>query len=348
MLITDLRRSGWSKDVTRAANDLAADRIALRIVDVGDRRTDNIALLRFELEDAIPLPDQPIHLGATIRNQTAATIKGEQATLAVDGDRRPVLLPDLPPGASTNVPLTLTLDKPGPHTASLALGADALPQDNVRYLAIDVRPTVSVLLIDGRRRRRSSNRRPISWRSPIRSALGLGASSDSAHSIRGGWFPGPPMCRTCWCWPTSMRSQPSRSRSSSGWSRGGMGLMIFSGDLVDVDLYNQRLYREGRGLLPAKLERTVEMPTTGLVIEKNPQSPLAPLAKLVPALLASIHLQKYTAVTLATDAARGSERVGSLEQCREPAGRAAKGVRPRAGVALHMHGEQEVDRLAGQ
>ena len=100
VLITDMRRSGWSKEVTRVANDLAAARIPLRILDVGDRRTDNVALMKLELEDAIPLPDQPIHLSAEIRNRTAATIAGAQATLSVDGDRRPVLLPDLPSGAT--------------------------------------------------------------------------------------------------------------------------------------------------------------------------------------------------------------------------------------------------------
>ena len=105
--------------------------------------------MKFELEDAIPLPDQPIHLMAEIRNHTAATITGEQATLSVDGDSRPVLLPDLPSGASTNVPLTLTLDAPGRTPLSFSLGKDALPQDDVRYLNVEVRPTVSVLLIDG-------------------------------------------------------------------------------------------------------------------------------------------------------------------------------------------------------
>ncbi len=120
VILTDMRSSGWGgnakggdEDVTLAANALAAAGIPVRIIDVGDRRTDNIALQKFDLEDAIPLPDQPMHLMATIRNNTAAALANGQAILSVDGDRRPVLLPNLPAGATTDVPLTLTLTSPG-------------------------------------------------------------------------------------------------------------------------------------------------------------------------------------------------------------------------------------------
>ena len=76
VILTDLRASGWGggkggdEDVTRAANELAAERVPVRIIDVGDRRTENVALTKFELEDAIPLPDQPMHLTATIENKS--------------------------------------------------------------------------------------------------------------------------------------------------------------------------------------------------------------------------------------------------------------------------------------
>ena len=298
VLITDLRRSGWSKDVTRAANDLAADRIPLRIVDVGDRRTDNVALLRFELEDAIALPYQAIHLTAEIRNQTAATIAGEQATLTVDDDRRPVLLPDLPPGSSTNVPLTLTLDKPGPHTVSLALGKDALPGDDVRYLAINVRPTVSVLLIDGA----PAAQKFESETDFLALAYSVGARPWSVERL--GQFdprrlvPGAPDAPDVLVLADVNSLSVAQVAAVERLVERGMGLMIFSGDFVDVDLYNQRLYREGRGLLPAKLLRSIELPTTGIVIEKDPQSPLAPLAKLVPEALARVHARQYMPVEL--------------------------------------------------
>ncbi len=306
VLITDMRRSGWSKDVTRAANDLAAGRVPLRIIDVGDRRTDNVALLKFALEDALPLPNQPIHLAAEIRNHTAAAIKGAQATLNVDGNSRPVLLPELPPGASTNVPLTLTLDMPGPHDVSLALAKDLLPGDDVRYLSIDVRP--DGLRVAHRRCAfgpevrvgdRFSGAGLFGRRSALECRTGLAVRS-AEFSARCGRCSG-----RAGAWRTSLRCRPSRSPRFERLVEHGMGLMIFSGDLVDVDIYNERLYRDGRGLLPAKLDRPAETPTTGLVVEKDPQSPLAPLAKLVPEALARIHAKQYTTVRLGSTPPEG-------------------------------------------
>lgn len=305
VIITDLRRSGWSKDVTRVANDLAAERIPLRILDVGDRRTDNVALMKFELEDAIPLPDQPIHLAAEIRNHTAATIAGAQATLSVDRDSRPVLLPDLPSGASTNVPLTLTLDSPGPHAISLALGKDALPQDDVRYLSLEVRPTVSVLLIDGA----PSAQKFESETDFLALAYSVGARPWSVERISQfdprRLVPGAADVPDVLVLANVASLTAEQAAAVERLVQRGMGLMIFSGDLVDVDLYNQRLYRDGRGALPAKLDRPVDTPATGIVVEKDPQSPLAPLAKLVPESLARIHANQYTTVQFSTPPPEG-------------------------------------------
>jgi hypothetical protein len=257
-----------------------------------------VAVVKFELEDAIALPDQPIHLAADIRNQTAVSITGAQATLSVDGDSRPVLLPDLAAGASTHVPLSLILDSPGPHAVSLSLGHDALPQDDVRYLNLDVRPTVSVMLVDGA----PSAQKFESETDFLALAYSVGArpwnvertTQFDPRRLAPGAADVPDVL--------VLANVPSLSAEQAvaveRLVRRGMGLMIFTGDLVDADLYNGRLYHEGHGLLPAKLDRAVEVPTTGIAIEKEAQSPLAPLAKLLPEALARIHVKQYTSVRL--------------------------------------------------
>lgn len=298
VLITDLRRSGWSRDVTRAADDLAAMRVPLRVLDVGDRRIDNVAITKFEFEDAIALPDQPIHLSADIRNQTGSTLPGAQAALSVDGDSRPVLLPDLASGATTHVPLSLILDTPGPHTISLSLSKDALPQDDTRYLTIEVRPTVSLMLVDGS----PSAQKFESETDFLALAYSVGARpwnvDRSTQFDPRRLVPGSPDVPDV----LVLANVPSLTSEQAGaverLVRRGMGLMIFSGDLVDTDSYNDRLYRDGRGVLPAKLDRPMEIPTTGVVVEKDPNSPLAPLAKLLPEALARIHAKQYTSVHL--------------------------------------------------
>ena len=341
VLITDMRRSGWSKEVTRVANDLAAARIPLRILDVGDRRTDNVALMKFELEDAIPLPDQPIHLSAEIRNQTAATIAGEQATLSVDGDRRPVLLPDLPSGATTNVPLTLTLDNPGPHAISLALGTDAMPQDDVRYLSIEVRPTVSVLLIDGA----PSAQKFESETDFLALAYSVGARPWSVERISQ-FDPRrlDPRCdRRAGCFGAG--ECPFVDGRASGGGRAARAARH------GIDDFQRRSGRCGP-LQPAALSRWPRVAAGETRSDRSKRRPRAsssrrirnrrwrPLAKLLPEALARVHARQYTAVGLGASAAGGCERAGSLEQFRESAGRDAKSVRQGARAVVHLHGGQ--------
>ena len=303
VLITDLRRSGWTSDVTAIANGLATQRIGLRIIDVGDRRTDNTALLKFAVEDTIPLPDQPIHLTAAVRNSTPQTQHGAQASLVVDGESRPVLLPDLAPGEATTVPLTLSLANPGAHALSLALGKDALPQDDVRYLAVNVRPTVSVLLVDG-----APSAQPFESETDFL-ALAYSVGSRPWNVQRAGEFD-PRRLGTTGVPDVLVLANVASLTAEQVAAierlvQRGMGLVIFTGDLIDADLYNQRFYRDGRGLLPARLERSSETPTAGIVIEKDPQSPLAPLAKLAPAALARIRARQYQAVQMPPTPAEG-------------------------------------------
>ena len=53
--------------------------------------------------------------------------------------------------------------------------------------------------------------------------------------------------------------------------------MIFAGEQVDPQLYNDRLFKDGAGLLPARLEKASDEPVTGMVVESLDDSPLATL-----------------------------------------------------------------------
>lgn len=296
ILITDLRRSGWSSDVTPLANKLAADHVPLRIIDVGDRRTENVSLQDFAVEDAVALPLQPIHLRARVHNGTANTITSGQATLSVNGDNRPVLLPNMPPGTSTDVPLTVSLENPGVYSLALTLAKDALPQDDARYLTLTVRPTLTVLLIDG-----EPSGQPFESETDFLTlAYTIGAQPWSVQRVTEfdprRYRPGSADIPDVMVLANVAALAGEQAAGLEQLVQNGMGLMIFTGELVDAEAYNQRLYREGKGLLPMRLLRSSETPTAGLVVEKDPQSALAPLAKLAPEALARIRTRRYSDV----------------------------------------------------
>ncbi|HUO07563.1 MAG TPA: BatA domain-containing protein [Phycisphaerae bacterium] len=294
VLITDLRRAGWTGGATRVADELAEARVPVRIIDVGDRRTENVSLTKFELEETLALPEQPIHVAAAIRNNTGNAIANGQATLSVDGESRPVLLPNLPAGATTEIPLTVSVESAGTHTLSMSLSPDALPADNTRYLTVNVRPTVSVLLVDG-----APSAQPFESETDFLAlAYSVGArpwNVQRATEVKR-IGPGSPDVPDVMVLANVASLTGEQSAAIEKLVQNGMGLMIFVGDQVDVDAYNQRLYREGKGLLPVKLERAMDTPTAGIVVEKDPQSPLAALSKLAPAALAGIRTRQYMAV----------------------------------------------------
>ena len=264
VLITDLRRSGWRTGgaaITQLADHWAATRVEARVVDVGSRDTADVSLARFAQDDPLALPDAPVKLSAAVRNGTAAAVVGATATLTVDGDRRPVLLPPLPPGATTDVPLAVTLDRPGPHALSLALPGDALagdalpgdalPGDNVRHLGVDVRDRLDLTIVDGH-----------VGAGPFESAgdfvqvaatVGRAAwqvkrisADDAAAAARL-----PPADVTVLADVASL--PPVAVADLATRVRQGMGLIVFAGEAVDPAFYNDQLYKVG--LLPCRVDR---------------------------------------------------------------------------------------------
>jgi hypothetical protein len=72
----------------------------------------------------------------------------------------------------------------------------------------------------------------------------------------------------------------------------GMGLVIFVGDQLDPDNYNQLLFKGGAGLLPAAFEGISDNEFAGLLVEPAEGSPLDSLSQLSPAVLQRIKVRK--------------------------------------------------------
>src|SRR3954464_1298002 len=81
VIVTDLRKSGWSSGVTEITQRWAGQSVTMKIIDVGTRQTANVALTSVELEDPIALVGGPINLRAQVRNDTPAAVTGAQALL---------------------------------------------------------------------------------------------------------------------------------------------------------------------------------------------------------------------------------------------------------------------------
>ena len=316
VVVTDLRRSGWAEGVREVANTWASAGVSLRVVDVGSRQTENVSVVSLEQEDPVALPSTPLNVTAHLRSRAAAPLTAAQATLEFAGNVRPLTLPDLAPGQSLDLPLTVTPQKAGLLPLRLSLAPDALPADDARWLNVPVRSNVSVTLVDG-----EPGARPFESETDFLTvAFTAGALPwDVRRQTDTDWLAVRPEPTDVLVLANVASIAADHVAAVEKLVAAGMGLIVFVGDQVDPQLYNDRLFRDGAGLLPARLAGVIEDPVTGLVIEPADDSPLAALTKVSPAALGRIVAKKY----VAAEVPRGSEQVRVLARWNDPQGRPA-------------------------
>ena len=74
VLITDLRKAGWTADVREFADRWANKSVHLEVIDVGSTETQNVSLQRLESEDPVALVGTPLRLRTTVKNDTTGPV----------------------------------------------------------------------------------------------------------------------------------------------------------------------------------------------------------------------------------------------------------------------------------
>lgn len=304
ILLTDLRKAGWDTAVGPVAAAWAGQDISLRVIDVGSRQTANASVASLQLEDAAAIAQSPAQVQAVVRNQQASALAGGQALWQVADQERPVLLPEISAGQSATVPLSFSPTTAGPALLRFSLPSDALPSDDVRWLNVSVRPSLNVLLVDG-----EPGARPFESETDyLAVALTLGAvpwdvRRETEPDV--GTVQKAPDVLVLANVATLSQQQVD---SIEQQVRSGMGLMIFCGDLIDPQVYNDRLFKNGAGLLPSRLMGPADGPVAGLVLEQSEQSPLDALSKIAPDALTQVAARRYMSVEV-PDARASQTRV---------------------------------------
>ena len=297
-LVTDLRQAGWDEKVTAITNDWAGRQVRLRIFDVGSEATDNVALTGLTSRSRAALTGVPSRWEAVIRNGMSAQWQGAEATFFVDDNPTAVSLPAVEPGQTVRIPLSATFQVAGPHSVSLQLPEDALPGDDRRWAANDVRDHLRMVLVDG-----EPSSEPYGGEIDFLAlALSVGVAEADAWKIEiltdAEWASrslGDPDLVVL---ANVAAPTPENARELTRLTRAGAGVMIFVGDQVDPDIYDDLLYDQGRGILPAQLESVIEEDVSGLLVEDLAASPLNLLGQLDPAVLQRIKIGKYMSVRL--------------------------------------------------
>jgi hypothetical protein len=196
------------------------------------------------------------------------------------------------------VPLVVTLDEPGAHHVEFQLPEDALAGDNRRWAIVQVQQSVDMLLIDG-----EPSTEPLGGETDFL-ALALTLAGNTAEPFR-------VEVLTDAEWASSSRARPDflvlanvpqttvdQAETIERWVADGTGLVIFVGDQIDPDNYNQLLYKGGAGLMGASLLGIADGEFSGLLVEDRDESPLEAVGQLSPAALNRIKVRQTYEVKL--------------------------------------------------
>ncbi|MCU0722483.1 MAG: BatA domain-containing protein [Planctomycetes bacterium] len=274
--LTDGQKRAWispedagTPAVTRQLAELAPKVAAFTVVETGEDSTDNAAILDLAGEDAVVGVEKPAAFTVRVAN-SGPSPQDLPVEFLVDGNAVASSHLALPPGETGTARFHAVFHSAGSHTVAARIGADSLAADNERFRALDVKGQIRVLLVDGEPATEGSG--GLFSGETAHLALALlpveeagaqgGLSILRPEVVRHFELTPAVLARE---WDLIVLANEGRTLPMDGALldalaravRGGGALLVFLGDKVRAEDYNERLWQEGRGLLPLKLTRVL-------------------------------------------------------------------------------------------
>lgn len=148
-LFSDVLRHGWNLSADSRLADLVekgGDNTNYYVINVRAETSDNLSIESARLSSAIVSPDSEVEIESVVRSTGAAA--DNIVRLTVDGEARGEKPVRVPAGQAVSVKFPLSGLAEGFHQGEVRLAtSDAMPADDVRYFAIDVRSPPRVLIV---------------------------------------------------------------------------------------------------------------------------------------------------------------------------------------------------------
>ena len=214
---------------------------------------DNVQITDLRVLQPAAVLRTPVSLVATLRNRGAAAANCE-VTLEVDGAEPQRKLVTVPPGGEGEADFQVVFREQGRRRLRAALQSDALPADDERFLTIEVRDRIRVLLIDGEAGGDPLLAHRFVWQmlDPDPGTLPTFAveTADMLALLNGQVTP---KNHDVIVLADVERVDPRATRALREALQAGRGLLVMYGERADPSAYNQYLYEAGEGPQPFRL-----------------------------------------------------------------------------------------------
>jgi hypothetical protein len=327
LLLTDFQKSNWRGDLA-AGRMQALERLRglspmphIHFYDTGAPGPENVAVEQIEFSKLPVGVNQRLRFRATLRNFGAKPRADLTVRWKVDGGLQSTSQITLGVRESAQVVFEHTFTEEGGHSVEVGLDADVVRADDTLFAAVEVRPALSVLLVNGS---------PSS--EPLKSETDFLELALRANSVAQGQGAG--LLRTTQIAAQALDAKAlagrevvvlanvqqmteSQIHALEGFVEKGGGLIFFPGNRTDSRWANQHLFRDGKGLLPAEMNalqtRATDLQGGGggglaLASEPAPHPVLDPF-KQVGGTLGDIRIHTWYSLR-GTPGASGSQQTG--------------------------------------
>jgi hypothetical protein len=288
LVLTDFQKSNWSEELapgrSRALERLRGLSPAPRIhfYDTGGAGAENVAVEQLEFSKLPVGVNQRLRFRATLRNFGSKPRVDLNVRWKVDGVLQTTSQTTLGARESAQVVFEHSFAETGGHSVEVGIDPDAVRADDALFAAVDVRPALSVLLVNG-----SPSPEPLKGESDflelalqaLSGAHGQGAGLLRANTTTVQGLDAKALAgRDVVVLANVQQLTEPQIHALEAFVEKGGGLLFFPGNRTDSRWANQHLFRDGRGLLPAEMHalqnRSAEVPGSplggGLALAADP------------------------------------------------------------------------------
>ncbi|MCY2925053.1 MAG: VWA domain-containing protein, partial [Planctomycetota bacterium] len=300
-VLSDFRRVDLAeKDVLkRIQKELAAltgAGVRLTVIDYGRDGERNLTMEKMELASRYVLQAgkgrEPARIRLSVRNNGLSVAQDVEVSLeAVTVESGQPVGQPLPsqrieriePGSAATIEFAYSPLRAGPVAIVAKTPDDELPADNVARIVLDVRPEVRVLVVDGGLDPAAPERGEAFYFKYAIDPTGDGLYGSRPDVIDARGLPSVRLGDYDVVALLDVRAFPAEGAPGGGeaypsaaalerYVRQGGGLVTFTGERTWPEFYNTRLYADGAGLLPYKIQPRKGDPSTSEFVRLAPES----------------------------------------------------------------------------
>jgi len=257
-VITDGQAGGWGRmeEIRRVLEDSRRE-VRAHLLFVGRPEEKNLGIASLKLDGGVVAVNVPVRLNVRVQNFGKGEANDVNVSIAVDGEppMDQTTIASIPGGESRSVSLFARMKADGFHTVTAKIDGDHLPADDWRTVALRAVKEVKVLLIDGDPGREARESETFFLRNALRPVpraqwddYFVKLTVKTPTELEGTRFED---------FDAVMSANVTDFSASAlgqliNYVKGGGGLVVFLGDNINVNFYNEQLFRR-YGLLPAAL-----------------------------------------------------------------------------------------------